>query len=366
MKKEYNAEATEALKQLSTVTITSGGGCHSTDYSHETVQAWQDIRADSVERLVKTGADIYTKMPNGSRWIDNIIQIYNTPVLEKLIDIDAIDCKDDNIKEICYQLIRNHKTSDIIYTKTLGYKTKQQVEEDIKKYYPGETKDYGKFQVYGGCYLDPFDYRPIFEKLFQKGLKPNIKINQLHASLLLASAQRYEQFCDRCDGYCQTELMKLFIDRDVNPNTRDPITGDDTLMIMSRCGENSIVKPLLKKRVNPNHVNKNGDSALIQALERGHIETAILLIQNGAKLTYRYNGRTKNAITTFRIWYEKNRSASNYDEFYSLKELLLKERQKYIDQSRPATKPFTIITSNNQQIKTATQKKEQEIIPTNQ
>ena len=307
---------------------------------------WSLIDPDDVEKCYQAGADIYTKMPDGSRWIDNIIQIHNTPVLERLIDLDAINCKDNKIKEICYQLIRNHKTSDITYTKTMGYKTGQQVEDEIKKYYPGETKDYGKFTVYGGCYLDPFDYRPIFEKLFQKGLNPNIKINRQYTSLLLTSALRYEQFCDRCDGYCQIELMNQFIAWKINPNARDPITGDDTLMIMSRCGENSIVKPLLKnKKVDPNRINKNGDSALIQALQRGHIDTAVLLIQNGAKLTYRYHGRTKNAITTFRTWYKKDHCG--------VRELLLRERQKYIAQHQPTTKPFTIITSNTQQINTA-------------
>lgn len=186
MKKEYNAEATEALKQLPWRRITSGGGCHSTDYSHETVTMWQDIRADSVERLVNAGADIYTIMPDGSRWIDNIIIIGNVDVINKLIDIDAIDITDnENLIKTCLALIENHdRTSGFcVLYKQLGEKKQidmiREIDELEKKYEKQGGCDLLAIKERFGLFQPVSDYKPVFKKLFQKGLDPKGPIGTL-------------------------------------------------------------------------------------------------------------------------------------------------------------------------------------------
>ena len=327
MKKRKSNAATKALKNL----------CWTTPYR----TAWQDIQANDVESLVNKGADIYAPMPTGESWITDIFIIGNMDVANRLVDIGAINPKDNQIKIVCAALIGNHKTTKMVYTNVLGYKTRGEVEQKLKNEYAASenTMWNGAVDVYGRWYSSSFDYRPTFEKLFQNGLNPDIRISAQYPSLLLMSATRYEQFCDRCDGYCQTELMKQFIAHDVTLEARDQ-RGDDVLMIMSRCGENSIVQALLNKGAHPNRTNKKGDSALIQALQKGQIETAVLLIKNGARLTYRYKGQTKSAVETLQNWCEENYFENDFARFEAI---LFAATQEYTAKAQPSPKSFVQI-----------------------
>ncbi len=174
MKRSYNKEATEKLKNLCWGRICTAVGFHSSDYEYETVTQWGKIEPDDVERLYKEGANIYTQMPDPKyRWIDCIIVAKNTAVLDRLIDLGAIDCKDkknfnhtlfmlkrvtEGIRDVCY--------SDYeVFWYCLGMKTRDQMSEEydaFKKKYGYEPEWYEWKYGWGSS---KFDYTPYINRL---------------------------------------------------------------------------------------------------------------------------------------------------------------------------------------------------------
>ena len=225
--KIYNAQATEKLKNLAIIrkAFVSRFDTNNSDRIEKEEAQWEKVRSEDVEQLVKRGADIYTTMPDGSRWLDNIIIIGNIPVLNTLIDINAVDINDKkNIAKTCWLLIENHKRGclDIddfhVYARALGVIDNQEyvhmmIDKMQKDCFCDETevrdfeKEKGKVDIW--C-----DYQAIFQKLFKKGLNPNKKIG-MYESLFAMCDERIDgikkgKYWREDNPYSTGELKQFF------------------------------------------------------------------------------------------------------------------------------------------------------------
>ena len=193
MIRKYNEQATENLKNLCWhYHACTSVGFHSSDYSYEDRTEWDSISPEAVEKLVKRGADIYATMPNGSRWLDNIIIIGNIAVLNKLIDMGAIDPNDkENMEKTCWALIENHKRvyGYCVLWKKLGQKKLSKMLDEIHTLI-NKYDSYSMTDVNDdfGVYQPVTDYKPIFQKLFQHGLDPN------------EALENYKSLYEMCDA----------------------------------------------------------------------------------------------------------------------------------------------------------------------
>ena len=174
MIRKYNNKATEELKNLCWGRICTAVGFHSSDYEYETVTQWGKIKPDDVERLYKEGANIYAQMPDPQyRWIDCIIIAQNTAVLDRLLDLGAIDCKDkENFDKTLFMLHRvtegildNYYSDYEVFWYCLGMKTRDQMREEydaFKKKYGYEPQWYESKYGWGSS---KFDYTSYINRL---------------------------------------------------------------------------------------------------------------------------------------------------------------------------------------------------------
>src|SRR5690606_28578954 len=69
------------------------------------------------------------------------------------------------------------------------------------------------------------------------------------------------------------EVMEMLVERGIDPNKKDPILGNTLLHIMSRIGQVYVVKKLIDLGAKINLQNKEGNTALHEAVYAGNSNT---------------------------------------------------------------------------------------------
>ncbi|MFC1855687.1 ankyrin repeat domain-containing protein [Thermodesulfobacteriota bacterium] len=80
-------------------------------------------------------------------------------------------------------------------------------------------------------------------------------------------------------------LIKVFLDAGMDPNSRDRSEGATVLMMMTKKGNTKVVKMLVDAGADVNAVNNSGDTALLTAVSANKNDIVELLLKGGADTT---------------------------------------------------------------------------------
>lgn len=127
--------------------------------------------------------------------------------------------------------------------------------------------------------------------LLRKGAKINLKDKKGNTAYNFAEIKQHSKMMVllKKHGAHQSKRNKRRI-----PSNIKIKSGQWPLLITAAWrGQNDVVESLLKKKINPNITDKNGNTALIRATERGHTKTVKLLLNHSALI----NKKNKKGLT---------------------------------------------------------------------
>lgn len=92
------------------------------------------------------------------------------------------------------------------------------------------------------------------------------------------------EYLHRASKNCAEDIVKYLIDNGANVNIKKGRHKSTALHVAAYNGCNSVLQLLLDNGANIDEANSQGETPLMHALEQGHIEIALFLIEHGSNV----------------------------------------------------------------------------------
>ena len=138
--------------------------------------------------------------------------------------------------------------------------------------------------------------------LLNKGAKVNLKDKKGKTAYSFARIKQHTEMMALLKKHGATYPRKN--NKRIIANTKTKAGQWPLLITASWRGQDDVVEAILKKKTNPNRIDKDGNTALIRASERGHIKVVKTLIKHSASI----NKKNKKGFTALMAAASKNKT----------------------------------------------------------
>jgi ankyrin repeat protein len=137
----------------------------------------------------------------------------------------------------------------------------------------------GRTALMSACSAERFD---IVQMLLARGADPNLQNTDGDTALMVAAMG--DSSLPGSAGRGNLEIVRMLLAKGADPNLKG---GWPPLVVAAEHGDNDLIKFLLEKGADINVKNSRGMSALSRAIYDGRVETAKMLLANGANVDSR-------------------------------------------------------------------------------